>query len=128
MLFITLYLQVKEAIQSNNGDLSAAEADCARIGTDAEVAGEERVKENQQGSEKGKGTSKHPEDDFMATLHQQLQETGQQVIRLQQAMRPQMPAEVSRDLRQGDSRQLDTTEIQEGAQGHQPDPGGCHAG
>ena len=29
----------------------------------------------------------------MATLHQQLQETGQQVLRLQQAMRPQMPAE-----------------------------------
>ena len=30
----------------------------------------------------------------MATLHQQLQETGQQVLRLQQAMRPQTPAEV----------------------------------
>ena len=96
MLFITLYLQVKEAIQSNNGDLSAAEAECARLGAEAEEAGEERVKENQQGSAsgKGKGKGKHPEDDFMATLHQQLQETGQQVLRLQQAMRPQTPAEV----------------------------------
>ena len=35
-----------------------------------------------------------PEDDFVATLHQQLQETGQQVLRLQQAMRPQTPAQV----------------------------------
>ena len=97
MIFIILYLQVKEAIQPNKRDLAAAEAECARISAESEEAGEEqRVKENQQGSAggKGKGKSKHPEDDFMATLHQQLQETGQQVLQLQQAMRPQMPAEV----------------------------------
>ena len=83
---------MKEAIQSNNGDLS--EAECARISAEAEEAGEERVKENQQGSGKGKRTSKHPKDDVMATLHQQLQETGRQLLQLQQAMRPQTPAEV----------------------------------
>ena len=43
---------------------------------------------------KGKGKSKNPEDTFMATLHKQLQETGQQVLQLQKAMRPQMPAKV----------------------------------
>ena len=85
---------MKEAIQPNKGDLAAAEAECARISAEAEEAGEEqRVKENQQGSGKGKGKSKHPEDDFMATLHKQLQETGRQLLQLQQAMRPQMPAE-----------------------------------
>ena len=42
----------------------------------------------------GKGKNKNPEDAFMATLHKQLQETDQQVIQLQQAMRPQTPAEV----------------------------------
>ena len=78
---ITLYLQVKEAIQSNSGDLSAAEAECARIGAESEEAGEERPQEKQQGSAggKGKGKSRHPEDDFLATMHQQLLETGQQV-------------------------------------------------
>ena len=35
-------------IQSNNGYLSAAEAECARISAEAEEAGEERVKEHQQ--------------------------------------------------------------------------------
>ena len=87
---------MKEAIQSNSGDLSAAEAECARIGAESEEAGEERPQEKQQGSAggNGKGKSRHPEDDFLATIHQQLLETGQQVIRLQQSMRPQTPAEV----------------------------------
>ena len=96
MIFIILYLQVKEAIQPNKGDLAAADAKCARISAESEEAGEEqRVKENQQGSAggKGEGKSKQPEDDFMATLHQQLHETGRQLLRLQQAMRPQTPAE-----------------------------------
>ena len=37
MLFIILYLLVKNAIQSNSGDLSAAEAECARIGAEADA-------------------------------------------------------------------------------------------
>ena len=53
--FIILYLQVKNAIQSNNGHLSADE--CARIGAEADEAEEEGVKENQQGSGKAKGTN-----------------------------------------------------------------------
>ena len=40
----------------------------------------------------------------MATLHKQLQETGQKALRLQQAMQPQTPADGIRDLRQGDRR------------------------
>ena len=37
MIFIILYLLVKNAIQSNSGDLSAAEAECARIGAEADA-------------------------------------------------------------------------------------------
>ena len=44
-----------------------------------------------------------PEDDFMAILHKQLQETGQEGFQLQQAMRPQTPGVGIRDIRQGDT-------------------------
>ena len=128
MIFMNLYLQVKEAIQSNNGYLSAAETECARIVAEAEEAGEERFKENQQGSAggKGKGKVKHPEDDFMATLHQQLDWP---------AGPPTAAGDAATDsgggirgICQGHTCQLDTTEIQEGAHRHQPDRGSCHAG
>ena len=42
-------------MQADNGDLPAAEAECSRIGTEADEAEEERVKEHQQSSGKGKG-------------------------------------------------------------------------
>ena len=51
-------------MQADNGDLPAAEAECSRIGTEAEEVGEERVNENQQGSGKGSEKIKNPEDAF----------------------------------------------------------------
>ncbi|XP_014667721.1 PREDICTED: uncharacterized protein LOC106809232 [Priapulus caudatus] len=84
---------VKDAIQAHSGDLSAAEAECARIGVEAD-AEEEEPQQASAVSGRGKGKGKLLEDAVMATLQKQLQETGQQVLQLQQKMQPQSPAEV----------------------------------
>ena len=96
MIFIILYLQVKDAIQAHSGDLSAAEAECAMIGAEAD-AEEEQPQQASTVSGRGKGKGKNSEDAIMTTLQKQLQETGQQLLQLQQLeqkMQPQTPAEV----------------------------------
>ena len=61
---------MKDAIQAHSGDLSAAEAECARISADMDEEEEEVQKEAQQFSRK------NSEDAVMATLQKRLQETG----------------------------------------------------
>ena len=91
-VLLVLCLQVKDVIQAHTGDLSDTEAECARIGAEADA--EERLsQEAPAGSGRGKG--KRSEDAVLAELQKQLQSTGQQVLQLQQKMmQPQTPAEV----------------------------------
>ena len=92
VIMIILYLQVKDVIQAHSGDLSATEAECARIGAEAD-AEEKQTQEAPEVSRRGKRNNS--EDAVMAALQKQLQSTGEQVLQLQQKiMQPQTPAEV----------------------------------
>ena len=65
---------------------------CAMIGAEVEEEEEEGPKNAQQVGRKREGAKS--EDALMATLQKRLQESGQQMIQLQQAIRPQTPMEV----------------------------------
>ena len=65
------------------------------------------------------------EDAFIATLQKKLQENGQVVLQLHAATDP---GGGIRHIRQGNTSELDRTEVQEGVREHHPDPESCHAG
>ncbi|XP_063963895.1 uncharacterized protein LOC135156183 [Lytechinus pictus] len=83
---------VKDTINANSGDLSAAETECALDGMEVTEEEEQAPKSSHNAGRKRKSTKL--EDTVLATLQERLQESGQQMIQLQQAMRPQTPAEV----------------------------------
>ena len=67
---------MKDAIQAHSGDISAAEAECARIVAEMDEDSEELQKEAQQVS------GKNSDDAVVATLQRRLHETGHQVLQL----------------------------------------------